>query len=69
MERREEIKVREATELMKELSALIDKVGEADMKEAFEALKEVDKVKNNIQELSERRKKIRPYGLKDIRKN
>lgn len=69
MERREEIKVRQATELMKELSDLIDKVGEADLKEAYEALKEVDKVKNNIQELSERRKKIRPYGLKDIRKN
>lgn len=69
MERREEIKVREATKLMKELSDLIDKVGEENSKEAFEALKEVDRVKNNIQELSERRKKIRPYGLKDIRKN
>lgn len=69
MERREEIKVRQATGLMKELSALIDKVGEADMKEAFEALKEIDKIKNNIQELSERRKKIRPYQLKDVRKD
>ncbi len=68
MERREEIKIKEATELMKELSALIDKVGKYDMKEAYETLKVVDKVKNNIQELCEQRKKIRPYALKDIRK-
>jgi HNH endonuclease len=68
MERREEIKVRVATALMKDLSDLIDKVGEEDAKEAFEALKEIDRIKNSIQELSERRRKIRPYELKDIRK-
>lgn len=68
MERREEIKVRAATALMKDLSDLIDKVGEEDTKEAFEALQEVDRIKNSIQELSEKRRKIRPYRLKDIKK-
>lgn len=68
LERREEIKVSNATALMKDLSTLIDQVGEIDSKEAFEALKEIDSIKTNIQELSERRRKIRPYELKDIRK-
>lgn len=68
MERREDIKVRTATVLMKDLSNLIDQVGEIDSKEAFAALKEIDTIKTNIQELSERRRKIRPYELKDIRK-
>jgi len=68
MERREDVKVRTATALMKDLSNLIDQVGEIDSKEAFAALKEIDSIKTNIQELSERRRKIRPYELKDIRK-
>lgn len=68
MERREEIKVRTATILMKDLSNLIDQVSEIDLKEALAALREVDRIKNNIQELSEKRRKIRPYELKDIRR-
>jgi len=68
MERREQIKISTATSLMKEISGLIDKVAKFDKEEAFEALKKVDSVKNKIQELSELRRQIRPYELKDIRK-
>jgi hypothetical protein len=68
MERREEIKVSTATALMKDLSDLIDRVGEDDLKEANEAYKSLNSIQIKIQELSELRKKIRPYELKDIRK-
>ena len=66
MERREEIKVRIATNLMKELQQSID--GIADLEEANEAYKSLINIQNRIQELWELRKKIRPYELKDIRK-
>jgi hypothetical protein len=67
-ERREEIKVRTVTVLMKELADLIDRVGRDDLKEANEAYKSLISIQTRIQELGELRKKIRPYELKDIRK-
>ena len=56
MERREEIKIRIVTNLMKELSNLIDKIGEDDLKEANEAYKALNSIQNNIQKLGELRK-------------
>jgi hypothetical protein len=68
IERREEIKQLEVNKLVNELSTLIDKVGEEDLKEANEAYKELVKVQKRIQELHVLRKRIRPYELQDIRK-
>ena len=68
MERREEIKVKKVTILMRELSDLIDGVGEIDLKEANDAYKTLNNIQCKIQELGERRRKIRPYELKDIRR-
>jgi hypothetical protein len=67
-ERREQVKVRAATILMKELSLLIDKLNDDDLKEANEAYKALTSIQSKIQELGELRKKIRPYELEDIRK-
>lgn len=70
MERREERRVEEVSVLMKEISVLLDRfVSEKkDYKGACEALRVLDEIKNNIYTLMEKRRKIRPYELKDIRK-
>jgi hypothetical protein len=68
MERREAISRVKINALIDEVSQLMEQVSESDLKYAFEILKEIDSIKNNLLGLEEHRRKIRPYQLSEIRK-
>lgn len=68
MERRETTLRTKANDLINEILSLMEQVGNTEIKFAFEVLKEIDSVKNNLLGLEEHRRKIRPYVLSEIRK-
>jgi len=68
MERREAIRRSQVNELIKAVSSLMEEAASEDSKFALKTYKEIDAIKNNLLQLEESRRKIRPYKLKDIRK-
>lgn len=66
-ERRESKDTKKASELIYQISALID--NQQEMISALDAYKTLNQIQTKIRELVDKRKFIRPYELKDIRKN
>jgi len=66
-ERREYKNTRKVSELINQISGLINENG--DKINALEAYKTLNQIQTKIRELVEQRKFIRPYELKDIKRN
>lgn len=69
MERRETVSRAKANDLIAAVSKLMAEIGDQDLSYAFDVMKEIDSVKNNLLGLEEYRRKIRPYKLSEIRKS
>lgn len=67
-ERREIILRKKLSAIIAETKLLIDQVEQIDLGQAYESLRNMDTIKNNLLGLEEHRKKIRPYEVHEIRK-
>jgi hypothetical protein len=69
MERREGKRRTQVGQLIQEISDLVNSIDNDDLQFNNRILKEIDAVKTNLLALENKKQKIRPYKLKDIRKS